>query len=244
MLESFFHRKQNILPVIGGVIFLVLLITILSPGEQTLGNSARLVYLHGALTWVGIMTYTFAAILGLASLLFNRNSPCQWSIAFGSTSLLFWTINFLLSLMVMTLIWGKIAWGEPRILMTTSVLFFSFLVFLVSIVFEKPRLIAFLNFLIGVVLWVLLIKTKLVIHPRNAIVNSPSFEIKLSSTAITLLLLAIAGLISVLLRQKISLTGTKDNESKKPAAAILIPTNQDQPDGVTRKQTNTSKNLP
>ncbi len=208
---------------------MVLLITILSPGEQTLGNSARLVYLHGALTWVGIMTYTFAAILGLAGMLFNRNSPCQWSIAFGYTSLLFWTINFLLSLMVMTLIWGKIAWGEPRMLMITSVLFFSFLVFLISIVFEKPRLIAFLNFLIGVVLWVLLIKTKLVIHPRNAIVNSPSLEIKLSSIVITLLLLAIAGLISVLLRQKISLTGTKDNESKKPAAAILIP-NQDQPD--------------
>jgi hypothetical protein len=189
MFKSFFQQEKNILLIVAGLVFSALLIVRISPVEETLGSSVRLVYLHGSLTWVAIITYTLAGLLGLFHLLSGRKFFCCWSYAFGRTSLLLWVINFLLSLVVMTLIWGKIAWNEPRIIMTTSILFFSLLFLLLSVTFDKPKLIAFFNLLMSIILWISLIKTKVVIHPQNPITSSSSLEIRVSFLLIILFLL-------------------------------------------------------
>jgi len=185
-----------------------------------------LVYLHGALTWVAIITYTLAGLFGLIYFLTGRKVPLgvkprwghaplrghrpftggklfySWSYSLGYTSLLLWGINFLLSLGAMTLIWGRIVWSEPRTIMTTSVLFFSLLFFLLSIALEKTKLIAFFNLLMSIILWVSLVKTKMVIHPQNPIKGSPSLGIRISFLLITLFLLLAVFFFANLLKNK------------------------------------------
>jgi len=67
--------KQSILLIIAGLVLLALLVTWLSPAEETLGSSVKLVYLHGALTWVAIITYTLAGLFGLIYFLTGRKVP-------------------------------------------------------------------------------------------------------------------------------------------------------------------------
>jgi hypothetical protein len=43
------------------------LVTALAPVEQTLGANVRLVYLHGAWVWVGIISFGLAALSGLVT---------------------------------------------------------------------------------------------------------------------------------------------------------------------------------
>ncbi len=205
-------RNQNILFIIAGLVILALLIAWLAPAEETLGSSVKLIYLHGALTWVAIITYTLAGLFGLIYLFSGGKFFFSWSHSLGYTSLSLWGINFLLSLLAMIFIWGRIAWSEPRTIMTTSVLFFSLLFFLLSVAFEKPKLIALFNFLMSVLLWISLVKTKVVIHPQNPITGSSSLGIKISFLLITLFLLLSALFLAYLLKNKLALTSQQTNQ--------------------------------
>lgn len=45
-----------------GLVLLTLVLAWLSPSEKTLGDKIKLVFLHGALTWVGMLLYTIAGV--------------------------------------------------------------------------------------------------------------------------------------------------------------------------------------
>ena len=57
---------------LGGLLALIVLVTLLGPAEKTLGATARIIYIHGALVWVAIMVFCAAALLGTAGLLARR----------------------------------------------------------------------------------------------------------------------------------------------------------------------------
>jgi hypothetical protein len=93
---------------------LILLLTITSPLEKTLGVNARSVYLHGAWVWAALAAFAAAAVMGLAGILSRRVSLHGWSRALGRTSLLLW-ISFLpMSLYIMQANWNGLFFAEPR----------------------------------------------------------------------------------------------------------------------------------
>ena len=64
-------------------------ITFLTPLERTLGGNLRLVYLHGAWVWTGIVTFCAAGIFGLIALLLRNQSLHAWSRAIWLDGIVF-----------------------------------------------------------------------------------------------------------------------------------------------------------
>ena len=47
-----------------GLLLLLVLWTVLAPSESRLGNVIKVVYVHGALVWAGLLTFSLAGVLG------------------------------------------------------------------------------------------------------------------------------------------------------------------------------------
>lgn len=71
--------RRSLVIILVGFFCLTIAIAFLTPLERTLGGNLRLVYLHGAWVWTGIVTFCFAAIAGLAALILHKTSLHRWS---------------------------------------------------------------------------------------------------------------------------------------------------------------------
>ena len=61
--------RNRVLPLLAVVLFALLLVwVVLAPSESRLGNLVKLVFVHGALVWSGLLAFTIAGALGLVSL--------------------------------------------------------------------------------------------------------------------------------------------------------------------------------
>lgn len=164
------------------------LVTALAPVEQTLGANVRLVYLHGAWVWIGILAFGLSALLGLGALLASRQTLHNLSLALARTGLFFWLTYLPMSLLVMQLNWGGLALDEPR-----WVTPFRFGVVAVGLqmglaLIDRPRLTSAVNFLYGVALIWSLQATQNVLHPDSPVFSSGSTRIQVFF--VTLLLLS------------------------------------------------------
>ena len=58
------NLKNRILPVVTmALVLLLLALLVLSPADTRLGNIVKLAYLHGALNWAGLFTFSAAGVL-------------------------------------------------------------------------------------------------------------------------------------------------------------------------------------
>ena len=61
--------RNRVLPALAVLLFALLLLwVILAPSESRLGNLVKLIYVHGALVWIGLVTFSVAGCLGLVAL--------------------------------------------------------------------------------------------------------------------------------------------------------------------------------
>jgi hypothetical protein len=182
-----------------GLLFTLLilaLVTAFAPLERTLGERARLVYLHGAWVWAGKAAFGAAALAGLGALLRRHVTWDNLSLALGRTGLVFWLTYLPMSLWVQQVNWGGIYWDEPR---WRIPLVFGIVGLLLQVglaLIDVPRLASAANLIYGTALWWLLGNIQNVLHPDSPILQSDSVRIQFFFV-ILLLLALIFGVLLV-----------------------------------------------
>jgi predicted nucleic acid-binding Zn ribbon protein len=197
--------RNRTVPLLAAGLFILLTVWVaLAPAEASLGNLVKLVYVHGALVWVGLLTFSIAGVLGLAALFVRhllglRERALTWyhgTQAAGTTAIIIWIIYVISAMAVTGLTWGQlIAWNEPRVRASALILFAALLLFVVSKLVNHPDFTAVVNLLMGIVTWVVVRQADAIRHPANPIGGSQSTAIQ---SFYLLIVLTIGGLAATL----------------------------------------------
>jgi hypothetical protein len=174
-----FARRYRVV-LMGANLLLLLIVTLLSPLEQTLGWKARAVYFHGAWVWTGKIAFALAAAGGLLALVLPRmRSPAaDWSLSLGRTGLFFWLTYLPMSLWVQVISWGGIFWDEPRWRVPFAFGIAAILLQVALAIFDNRLLTAAGNLIFGAALWWALGNVQNVLHPNSPIFGSGSLRIE------------------------------------------------------------------
>ena len=195
------HRR----PIVRSVVWLgaLVILLVLSPAEQTLGQIVKLVYLHGALVRTGLLAFTAAGILGAIALVTRRSWAIAWGHAVGDSALVIWLIYVLSSMLVTYLAWGvAIAWGEPRVRASGQILIAAVAFWAVSLFLRDWRVQAGLSILMGGLAWILVGSAGVVIHPVDPIGGSASTAIKVFYAGIVACVLLLASELVLWMRSR------------------------------------------
>ena len=180
--------RRRVLPAAAGVLLALLVLwLVLAPAESRLGQVVKLVYVHGALAWTGLATFSLAGVLGLVALLAchvagagSKANP--WYRAMAAAALAapgIWIVYTLSSILVTGLTWGQwIAWGEPRVRATVSILAAALVVAVVARLVGDRDFQALGAVLMGIVPWVLVSRAEAIRHPADPIGSSGSAAIQ------------------------------------------------------------------
>ena len=189
--------RNRILPLLAvGLLVLLIVWVVLAPAEATLGSVVKLVYVHGALVWVGLLTFTLAGVLGLVALLVRRALWYEGAAAAGAAALWIWVIYSISAMAVTALTWGQlIAWNEPRVRATALILLAALLLAIVARLVGHRDFSAAMNVVMGIVPWILVLRAEAIRHPIDPIGGSGSTAMQ---TFYLLMVLTVAGLALVL----------------------------------------------
>ena len=189
--------RNRILPLLAvGLLVLLIVWVVLAPAEATLGSVVKLVYVHGALVWVGLLTFTLAGVLGLVALLVRRALWYEGAAAAGAAALWIWVVYSISAMAVTALTWGQlIAWNEPRVRATALILLAALLLAIVARLVGHRDFSAAMNVVMGIVPWILVQRAEAIRHPIDPIGGSGSTAMQ---TFYLLMVLTVAGLALVL----------------------------------------------
>lgn len=191
--------RNRILPLIAAALLLMLLVwVVLAPAEARLGNLVKLVYVHGALVWVGLITFSVAGGLGLAALILRRPIWYRGAQAAGTAALIVWIVYAVSAMVVTGLTWGQvIAWNEPRVRASGLILVAALLLAVVVRLVNHPGFAALVNLIMGIVPWLVVRQAGVIRHPVDPIGSSASTAIQGYYTLIVLTVAALAGTLIV-----------------------------------------------
>jgi hypothetical protein len=178
-------------PVIWLAISLLILfmLSAYAPPEKTLGNNARVVYLHGIWVWAALAAFLAAALTGLVGLLTQRLEFHLWSRALGRTGLVFWISYLPISLWAMQANWNGMFLAEPRWRLALIYAIAGLLIQIGLTLLQKPIWASISNLAYFTALLVSLKMTDNVMHPPSPILNSDALRIQLSFFVLLLLML-------------------------------------------------------
>ena len=204
--------RKRVLPLLAVVLVLLLLVwVVLAPTESRLGNLVKLVFVHGALVWSGLLAFTIAGALGLVSLAARhvlgaiapaarKRAPVLYrgTESAGLAALITWIAYVISSMAVTGLTWGQvIAWNEPRVQATGLILLAALVLFIVARLVANDEFTALVSVLMGIVPWIVVRQAGVIRHPVDPIGGSESAAIQtyyglilLTVIALTLTLIA------------------------------------------------------
>lgn len=198
--------RNRVLPLLAlGLVLLLAVWVVLAPAESRLGNVIKVVYVHGALVWVGLFTFSAAGLLGLVALVVRHLiGPAEratvWvrgTEAASLASLIMWGIYVVSSMAVTGLTWGQlVAWNEPRVRVTGLILVAAVVLFVVARLVDHADFTALVNLLLGIVPWVMVQQADAIRHPVDPIGGSGSAAIQ---GYYLLIQLTVAGLAATLI---------------------------------------------
>jgi len=179
--------------VAAGFLGLLAVCLIVAPAEAKLGQLIKLVYVHGALVMVGLVTFSVAGGLGLAALALRRRAWYNGTWAAGVAALLVWIVYILSSMAVTGLTWGQvIAWNEPRVRASALILLAAVVLAVVTRLVGHRDFSAVVSLVMGIVPWILVRRAEAIRHPLDPIGGSESTSIQLF---FVLTVVAVAGLV-------------------------------------------------
>jgi hypothetical protein len=187
-LERLRFLRSRVLPLLAlGLLLLLAVWVVLAPAESRLGNVVKLVFVHGALVWVGLFTFSAAGLLGLVALavrhLIGRSARATtWYLGTEAASLaalIVWGIYVVSAMVVTGLTWGQlVAWNEPRVRVTGLILVAAVVLFVVARLVNHADFTAVVNLLLGIVPWVMVQQADVIRHPVDPIGGSGSTAIQ------------------------------------------------------------------
>ena len=191
-------------PFLGGLGVILLVLLWLSPAEQTLGQTVKLVYLHGALVRAAMLLFVVSLSVNLAALLSGRSSWSIWGKALIWAAVAIWLVHTLFSMVTTYAAWGVfIAWFEPRTRFTFTLAVIGVTIVVISQLVDDARFSALAYLLLAGLTLGLAPRLGAIQHPLNPISSSPSDAIRTYYLAIQIVTLAMAGLIVVWLRGRL-----------------------------------------
>jgi hypothetical protein len=184
-----------------GVILLILLW--LSPAERTLGQTVKLVYLHGALVRTAMLVFAASLPVNLVALLGRQSSWLAWGKALIWTALAIWLVHTLFSMVTTYAAWGVfIAWFEPRTRFTFAVAVLGLLIVVIAYLVGDDRFSALAFVVLAGLTLALAPRLGAVQHPLNAIGSSSSGAIQAYYTTIWVVTLLMSILLAVWLHAR------------------------------------------
>lgn len=185
-------------PLLVGLVLMLALLLWLSPAERSLGQTVKLVYLHGALVRTAVLLFAISLPVNLVALLNGQSGWLAWGRALVWTALGVWLAHTLFSMVTTYATWGMaIAWFEPRTRFTFTVAVVGVLIVVAAYLVGSARFAALaFAVLVGLIL-ALAPRLVAVQHPLDPIGSSPSDTIRAFYLAIQVVSLAIGGLVAV-----------------------------------------------
>ena len=160
--------------VIGLLIAIAAVIVWQSPDESVLGDKIKVIYVHVALTWTGVLGFGLAGVLGFGVALTHNPLWAAWMHALGRLALVFFVAGFLMSMWASKITWGPlIAWDEPR---TQSTLLIIGLGLVVLALYDWTTTLRYRGLLYTGLAAMLFVSTRVprILHPTDAARTSPS----------------------------------------------------------------------
>jgi hypothetical protein len=197
------RMRERVLPCLAGGFALLLAVwLVLAPAEARLGQVVKLIYVHGALVWTGLLTFGLAGLLGLFALLLGRVAQGRagaWyrgTRAAGQAALVVWILYTISAMVVTGLTWGQwIAWGEPRVRATGMILLAAAAAEVAVRLVDQRDFAAMVNVALGIAPWLVVSRVEAIRHPVNPIGGSGSTAIQ---GFYLLIVLTVAGLAATL----------------------------------------------
>ena len=165
------------------------------PPEKTLGTGIRVVYVHVALTWVGMLSLVLAGVLGIIVFLTANGRLGHWMQTIGWVGFAFYVGGTAVSTIASKVNWGAVFWREPRMMAALNVIAFGIIIHAAALWLTSTRVRGFLNLLLAAILLWLTYGAPLVLHPREAISTSNATGIQMTFLA----MFAIYGATAVIL---------------------------------------------
>lgn len=178
-LPSWIYSRKITFAVLGSIFLLSAVVVGMAPTERTLGDGIRVVYVHVALIWTGMLGLLLAGLLGLVLLLIPRRTLARWLGALGKVAFGFYLASSLVSLVAQQVNWGGISWNEPRTEAMLQILAAALIVQILSGWVWDARIQGGLHALLGLVLLWSWQTTPLQLHPDNPVGTSTSATIPL-----------------------------------------------------------------
>jgi hypothetical protein len=201
-MDGLQKARNRILPVMAtGLVSLLMAWLVLAPAESRLGSLVKLVYVHGALVWTGLLAFSLAGLLGLVALvlrhLFGSEERAKtWyrgTQAAGLAALVIWVVYAISAVVVTGLTWGQwVAWNEPRVRATGMILVAALALTVVARLVNHRDFTAVVNLLMGIVPWIAVTAAEAIRHPVNPIGGSGSAAIQVFYLLIQLTVLGLA----------------------------------------------------
>jgi hypothetical protein len=198
--------RNRVLPVLAaGLLALLVLWVLLAPAETRLGNLVKLVYVHGALAWIGPVVFSIAGLLGLGSLvahylLGSARQAEHWYLGTEAASLaalIVWSVYVISAMAVTGLTWGQlVAWNEPRVRAVGLILLAAIVLNVATRLVAHRDFTAVVSVLMGIVPWVVIAQADVLRHPVDPIGRSGSTAIQIYYWLIAL---TVAGLVATLI---------------------------------------------
>jgi len=182
------------------IVILAGLLVLLAPAEATIGQGIRIVYIHVALIWSGMLILLVAGLLGLIILLSGRDRLAGWMQAIAWTGLVIFASGVITSLAAEIVNWGGIAWREPRTAANLNLLAIAIITQVINSWLAKPRLNGGLNFLLAAAIVWTTLSTEVQLHPDNAVGDATSSTIQFAFYGLTILCLIAAATVILYVR--------------------------------------------
>lgn len=179
----------------------IAVLTFYSPVEQSLGENVRVVYLHGAWVWTALLTFGFAAVVGIVALITRKDALHRWSLALGRTGLFFWITYLPLSAWASSMNWNGLYLAEPRWRIAFIFSIGGLLLQLGLVLIDRPAIASIGNIAYLLALMFALNSAERIMHPPSPIFTSDSLRIQLFFLGLVGLTLAAAAQIAIWWKQ-------------------------------------------
>lgn len=170
----------------------MLALALLAPAEKTLGDGIKIVYVHVAFTWTGMLLLGLAALLGLALLVAPRPPWAARQARLLALGLAFFALGFGMSIAASLVNWGGVPAREPRFLTSMNVLVIGLVAWALARILTHPRLAALVRAApVAFLIWSVRSST-VVLHPDSPVSTAPP-GIRYTFLGMFALALALAG---------------------------------------------------
>ncbi len=155
------------------IITLWVVALIIAPEEKSLKAGIKPVYVHVALTWMGMLSLSISAIIGLYGVFAKNKNIYRWIYIIFGVSVGIYILGYFSSMVSSYINWGGVPFQEPRFVSTLNVIIASTLTagVMLFVPWEKVKS-ALTTFPVLFIFWTMQTE-RMVLHPDSAVESAP-----------------------------------------------------------------------